>query len=90
MMIFVNFGAGNYYYLDHAPWNGLHFADVIFPWFIFMMGTSISMSLRSQIVTHKKKLLDVLWKITFRSMKLIGIGLLLATRGSEPSMRLFN
>uniref|UniRef100_A0A914E4U6 Heparan-alpha-glucosaminide N-acetyltransferase n=1 Tax=Acrobeloides nanus TaxID=290746 RepID=A0A914E4U6_9BILA len=84
MMIFVNFGAGGYYYLDHAPWNGLHFADVIFPWFIFMMGTSMAMSLRSQVVTHKKKILDVFWKITFRSMKLIGIGLLLATRGREP------
>lgn len=31
-MIFVNYGGGNYWFFEHAEWNGLTFADVIFPW----------------------------------------------------------
>ena len=38
MMIFVNYGSAGYAFLDHAPWFGLTIADVIFPWFIFIMG----------------------------------------------------
>ncbi len=32
--------------LAHSPWNGLTFADVIFPAFLFMMGVSLYASLR--------------------------------------------
>ena len=32
LMIFVNDGAGGYYFLEHATWNGLHVADLAFPW----------------------------------------------------------
>ena len=28
IMIFVNYGAGGYSLLDHAPWNGLHLVSV--------------------------------------------------------------
>ncbi len=42
MMIFVNYGAGEYAYLDHAAWDGFNFADIIFPWFIFIMGTTMA------------------------------------------------
>jgi heparan-alpha-glucosaminide N-acetyltransferase len=42
MMIFVNYGAGEYVYLDHAAWDGFNFADIIFPWFIFIMGTTMA------------------------------------------------
>ena len=32
LMIFVNDGAGGYFFLEHATWNGLHVADLAFPW----------------------------------------------------------
>ena len=32
LMIFVNDGAGGYWFLEHATWNGLHVADLAFPW----------------------------------------------------------
>ena len=32
VMIFVNDGAGGYWYFEHATWNGLQLADVVFPW----------------------------------------------------------
>ena len=32
VMIFVNDGAGGYWFFEHATWNGLQLADVVFPW----------------------------------------------------------
>ena len=32
LMIFVNDGAGGYSFFEHATWNGLQLADVVFPW----------------------------------------------------------
>ena len=32
LMIFVNDGAGGYWFFEHATWNGLQLADVVFPW----------------------------------------------------------
>ena len=34
LMIFVNDGAGGYWFLEHATWNGLQAADVVFPWYV--------------------------------------------------------
>lgn len=31
MMIFVNYGGGGYWFFEHASWNGMTFADVLFP-----------------------------------------------------------
>ena len=33
LMIFVNDGAGGYWFFEHATWNGLQLADVVFPWY---------------------------------------------------------
>ena len=32
LMIFVNDGAGGYWFMEHATWNGLQVADLAFPW----------------------------------------------------------
>jgi heparan-alpha-glucosaminide N-acetyltransferase len=39
-MIFVNMGGGSYWYLNHSYFNGITFADLVFPWFIFIMGVT--------------------------------------------------
>ena len=44
LMIFVNYGGGGYWYLDHAPWNGATVADFLFPWFMWIMGVSMALS----------------------------------------------
>lgn len=49
LMIFVNSGGGRYWWIDHSVWNGLHFADLVFPWFLFIMGVCIPMSIKSQV-----------------------------------------
>lgn len=48
LMIFVNSGGGHYWWIEHATWNGLHLADVVFPAFLWIMGVCLPISLRSQ------------------------------------------
>lgn len=62
LMIFVNSGGGHYWWIEHATWNGLHLADVIFPWFLFIMGVCIPMSIKSQFIRQVPKK-DIVSKI---------------------------
>uniref|UniRef100_A0A1B0CSM6 Putative heparan-alpha-glucosaminide n-acetyltransferase-like protein n=1 Tax=Lutzomyia longipalpis TaxID=7200 RepID=A0A1B0CSM6_LUTLO len=78
LMVFVNSGAGGYKALEHATWNGLHFADVIFPWFLWIMGVCIPMSVKSQLVRSVPKK-DILLNVLRRSVTLFAIGVSLNT-----------
>lgn len=48
LMIFVNNGAGHHIFpmLQHAKWNGMTLADVVFPFFLFIMGVATFFSLK--------------------------------------------
>lgn len=62
-MIFVNTGGGEYWWMDHCAWNGLHIADVVFPFFLWIMGVCIPLSLKSQIrrnISKQDMLMNVL------------------------------
>lgn len=48
-MIFVNYGAGQYEFLEHATWNGLNVADLVFPWFMWIMGVCIPIAIKSAL-----------------------------------------
>jgi predicted acyltransferase len=76
LMIFVNYGAGGYWFLDHSAWNGVTPADLLFPWFIFMMGVSMYLSFRSQTSTGASKW-DMWSKVVIRACKLFALGLFL-------------
>ncbi|MCU7496818.1 MAG: DUF5009 domain-containing protein [Ignavibacteria bacterium] len=60
MILVNNPGTWNYVYpaLEHAKWNGITPTDLIFPFFIFIVGvaTSFSLSKRKQRGDDKKKL----------------------------------
>ncbi|XP_063380101.1 heparan-alpha-glucosaminide N-acetyltransferase [Cydia fagiglandana] len=45
-MIFVNDGAGGYWWLEHATWNGLTAGDLVFPSFLWIMGVCIPLSVK--------------------------------------------
>ena len=50
---------------DHVPWQGLHFYDLIWPLFMFIMGAAIPMSLakrRAKGETDRRLLLHALWR----------------------------
>lgn len=64
--------------LGHAEWNGLTPTDLVFPFFMFIMGVSIFMSMRK----FEFKLTGaVCWKILRRTVVIFAIGLALAWFG---------
>ncbi|XP_054238944.1 heparan-alpha-glucosaminide N-acetyltransferase [Indicator indicator] len=75
IMVFVNYGGGKYWFFKHESWNGLTVADLVFPWFVFIMGTSISLSLSSMLRWGRSKQ-KVLGKIVWRSFLLILLGII--------------
>lgn len=61
---------------EHAKWHGLTPTDLIFPFFLFIVGMSITFA-----YTKKKEhgiTVDIYKKIISRTLKLIGLGLILA------------
>lgn len=75
IMVFVNYGGGKYWYFKHSSWNGLTVADLVFPWFVFIMGSSIFLSMTSMLQRGCSKL-KLMWKITWRTFLLICIGII--------------
>ena len=41
LMIFVDNAGSAYAAVNHSPWNGLTLADVVMPFFLFMVGCSV-------------------------------------------------
>jgi len=78
-MILVNFpGSWDTVYapLEHAEWIGTTPTDFIFPFFIFIVGISITLSFSKQLqkgITRNQVLKKSLW----RAVKIFGIGLAL-------------
>ncbi len=77
LMILVNTpGDWNHVYslLLHADWNGLTLADFVFPFFLFIVGISISFVYKSK---KDKVTASIYKKIFIRSFKLIVLGIFL-------------
>jgi predicted acyltransferase len=58
--------------LLHAPWHGYTLTDLVFPFFIFIVGVSISLSYKDMNLKW-----HIFYKLSRRSLKLIGLGLFL-------------
>ncbi|XP_070537803.1 heparan-alpha-glucosaminide N-acetyltransferase-like [Ptychodera flava] len=89
VMIFVNYGGGEYWFFDHSIWNGLTVADLVFPWFRWIMGVSMVLSfkvLRRNQVSN----LQILYKILRRTVILFGLGLIVNGQGNHymPEFRI--
>lgn len=56
----------------HAKWHGYTPTDLVFPFFLFIVGTSIVFAYKNKTITFK-----VYRKISIRALKLIGLGLFL-------------
>ncbi|CAN7937080.1 unnamed protein product [Ixodes hexagonus] len=85
VMVFVNYGGGKYWFFHHSPWNGLTVADLVFPWFIWIMGVSVAMSVRSLLRKSVSKR-RIMWKIVKRSAILFCLGIMLNTRGGKNDL----
>jgi predicted acyltransferase len=60
--------------LQHAPWAGFHFYDLIFPLFAFIVGVSLVFSLSKSVATEGKSQASI--KIIKRSLILYVLGVL--------------
>lgn len=78
LMVFVNYGGGGYYFFEHAQWNGLTLADLVFPWFIFIMGTAMNFSFRG-LLRRKVSRCKILLKVLRRAIILFALGIWLNT-----------
>lgn len=77
LMIMVNnglWGTPIFPALHHAPWNGLTPADLVFPFFVFIMGVSVSFSLRRYNYSPSRR---AVWKILKRTVLIFAVGLAL-------------
>ncbi|OQR85837.1 heparan-alpha-glucosaminide N-acetyltransferase-like [Achlya hypogyna] len=74
-MIFTNLGGGGYWFWSHATWNGLTPADCVFPWFVWIMGVTMTLGVKSHVkrgAPHWR----LLWTSFLRAIKLFCLGLL--------------
>ena len=74
MIMVNNPGSWSHVYppLLHAEWHGLTPTDLIFPFFLFIVGISISFAYK-----NKPNSRSTYQKIIIRTIKLIGLGLFL-------------
>jgi predicted acyltransferase len=63
--------------LEHAEWHGWTPTDLVFPFFLFIVGVSITLALSRRAETAGSKR-DLYWKILRRSLIIFGLGLFLA------------
>jgi len=89
IMIFVNYGGGNYWFFSHSVWNGLTVADLVFPWFIFIMGTAMVYSFQGQLRRGVPKWMIFL-RILKRSATLFLLGLLINSFGKTDGVDFSN
>lgn len=76
LMIVVNnqVGSGRMFpFLNHVLWDGLSFADLVFPSFMFIMGVCAAFSLNKAGQSKSKSA----WKSIYRGFKIIIVGILL-------------
>jgi len=79
LMIVVNNagdGAVSYPQLRHSVWNGCTLTDLVFPMFLFVVGASIALALRSRIAAGASRG-GVVRKILQRSLLILILGLVL-------------
>ncbi|KAL0114469.1 hypothetical protein PUN28_011616 [Cardiocondyla obscurior] len=76
LMIFANNGGGKYTFFNHSAWNGLTVADLVLPWFAWIMGLSITISKRSELrVTNSRG--KIILRCLLRALILVLLGLMI-------------
>ena len=66
-----------YPWLDHSEWNGCTLADYVFPFFLFLVGVSISLSIEGQLARGDARQ-TLASKAIGRGLRIVALGLALA------------
>jgi predicted acyltransferase len=82
LMILVNMASlpddgKKYLWLDHAPWHGCTIADLVFPFFLYIIGVAMAFSLARYTSGSVNITKAAYWQFVRRSLILFGLGLLL-------------
>nr|XP_004500724.1 uncharacterized protein LOC101494283 [Cicer arietinum] len=72
LMILVDYGASIFPIISHAPWNGLHLADFVMPFFLFLAGISLAL-----VYKRRPQRTQATWKALLRALQLFILGILL-------------
>ncbi|CAK7329468.1 unnamed protein product [Dovyalis caffra] len=72
LMMLVDYGGAIIPIIAHSPWNGLHLADFVLPFFLFIAGVSLAL-------VYKKvpNRIEATWKAVLRAVKLFLLGVIL-------------
>ncbi|XP_017777124.1 PREDICTED: heparan-alpha-glucosaminide N-acetyltransferase [Nicrophorus vespilloides] len=88
LMIFVNYGHGSYEFIEHAVWNGLTVADLVFPCFMWIMGVCVPIAMKSAMKKSIPKP-KIFLNIFRRSCILFALGLFLNAGRYLDTLRVF-
>jgi len=61
--------------LRHQPWNGINYADTVFPSFMFISGIALVFSIQKATAKNLKKA-DIMKKVFFRFLLLVLLGVI--------------
>ncbi|KAI3446270.1 hypothetical protein Pfo_002935 [Paulownia fortunei] len=72
LMMLVDYAGSIFPIIAHAPWNGVHLADFVMPFFLFVAGVSVA-------IVYKKisDRIEATWKALLRALKLFLLGVFL-------------
>jgi predicted acyltransferase len=70
-----------YWPLEHAEWNGWTPTDLVFPFFLFIVGVAIPLAFGRRVAGGGSKR-DLYWKIVRRTLIIFALGMFLAVFGS--------
>src|SRR5215211_6753267 len=65
-----------YWPLEHAQWHGWTPTDLVFPFFLFIVGVAITLAFGTRVEMGRSKR-DLYFKVIKRSLIIFGIGLFL-------------
>ncbi|XP_004292175.1 PREDICTED: heparan-alpha-glucosaminide N-acetyltransferase-like isoform X1 [Fragaria vesca subsp. vesca] len=72
LMMVVDYGGSIVPAIAHSPWTGLHLADFVMPFFLFIAGVSLAL-----VYKRVSNRVEATWKAVFRAVKLFLLGVLL-------------
>lgn len=71
--------------LTHASWNGCTFADLVFPFFLFIMGAAMPFAFARRVASGQA-MRQLHTRIVTRTLKLIALGLVLNGVAALPAL----
>ncbi|KAK6136605.1 hypothetical protein DH2020_029638 [Rehmannia glutinosa] len=72
LMTLVDYAGSIFPIIAHAPWNGVHLADFVMPFFLFVAGVSVAIAYKK--VSDR---VEATWKSLLRALKLFLLGIFL-------------